>query len=317
MDGLLNELGKKLAERWLSLLVLPGVFYLAVGAAAYALGQTHPLEIRHLSDQITHWAKAPMMATTGGRVVILATILAGAAAAGLVAQGSGSFAERLILAASWRGWPFPFRQLVYWRVVRRRKRWNTANAAYLNLRESAAQALVRGEYLDPGPRFAARRAMNRIAVELPDRPTRSGDRVQAVAIRLDRDLHVELATIWPYLWLTVPDAVRAEIAAARQGLTRATTLIGWAVLYAFLIAWWWPAIIVSAVLAITAKNRIVTATENYAVLLETTSRLYLGDLVRHLGIDHTGPLTPGTGEILTEFLASRPHQAPEVPNQLP
>lgn len=47
--------------------------------------------------------------------------------------------------------------------------------------------------------------MTRIAQEQPARPTWIGDRIHAVITRLDRDYHLDLATIWPHLWLAMPE----------------------------------------------------------------------------------------------------------------
>jgi hypothetical protein len=99
MNGLLDELGKRLADRWLPLLVLPGALYLAVAIAAHTLGQSRPFDLHHLTTQVIDWAKSPAATTVGGQVVLLAAALAGSAAAGLAAQALGSLAERATLAA--------------------------------------------------------------------------------------------------------------------------------------------------------------------------------------------------------------------------
>jgi len=307
---LLGTLGKSLAERWLSLLVLPGAVYLAVATAAHVLGHQHAWDLGRLTDQITHWAQAPAVRTTGGQVVLLAAVLAGAAVAGLAAQSLGSLVERLALAADWQTWAPPLRQLARWRVTRRQARWNAARAAYAELLESAGQAAVHGRRRDAIPRYTAYRTMTHIADERPDRPTWSGDRIHAAAVRLDRDYHLDLATIWPYLWLNLPDAVRVEITNARTGLTRATTLGGWAMLYALLIFWWWPAALVTAVLAALCWQRIRVTADTHATLLEAATRLHTSELARQLGVEHTTPLTPHIGDVLTDLLHAR--QSPVI-----
>ena len=78
MGGFLDELGKKLADRWLQLLVLPGAFYLAVAIAARTLGQSRPFDLHRLITQVIAWAKTPAATTVGGQVVLLAAALAGA-----------------------------------------------------------------------------------------------------------------------------------------------------------------------------------------------------------------------------------------------
>ncbi|MGW0556522.1 hypothetical protein ACWDZ6_20310 [Streptomyces sp. NPDC002926] len=288
------------------MLVLPGALYLAVATTARILGHAHSLDPAHLTGQVTAWAKAPTATTAGGQVVLLAAVLAGAAAVGLAAQGLGSLVERVTLAAGWRAWPSPFRQIADRRVTRRKDRWGAQHDAYHQQLELARAALVNGIRLDPRERHAAYRARARIAAELPDRPTWTGDRVHAAVVRLDRDYNLDIATVWPHLWLHLPESVRAEITTARQGLSRATTLGGWALLYAPLTAWWWPAAPLTAVIAVTAWQRTRTATDTHALLVEATARQYAGDLARHLGIDHLGPLTPHIGDALTRLLFTQP-----------
>lgn len=302
MNKLLAELGKKLAERWLSLLVLPGALYLATLATARALGHSHAIDVPRLIEQVTAWANAPAARTVGGQAVLLAAILAGSAAIGLAAQYLGSVTERIALASGWASWPPPLRGVARTRVTRRRRQWNSAEAAYQQHRENAAEAITRGQRLDPTLRHAAYRAMTHIALEEPDRPTWVGDRVHAVTIQVERDHHLDLATVWPYLWLTIPDTVRTEITAARAALSRATTLVGWGMLYLPLARWWWPAALISAALTVAAWQRARSATDIYALLLEAATRLHAGGLARHLGLDHAGPLDPQTGDALTRLL---------------
>jgi hypothetical protein len=316
MGGLLGELGKKLADRWLTLLVLPGALYLATAAAARILGQAHALDLDRITARLTLWIKAPAATTAGGQIVLLATILAAAGAAGLAAQALGSAVESLILAAGWRTWPWPLRPLAAQWTTARRNRWNTAHAHYHRLRDQAEQtrrAGARPAPVDRDRRNAAYRAWTRISLEQPDRPTWSADRVHAVAIRLDRDLHLDLATLWPYLWVTMPDAARADINAARQSLTRATTLAGWAPLYLALAFWWWPAAPAAVIIAVTARQRTRAATDTYARFLDATVRLHITGLAHHLSISHAGPPTPDLGDTLTHHFQTQPAPADPTP----
>ncbi|WP_392675829.1 hypothetical protein [Streptomyces sp. LN785] len=306
MGGLLSELGKKLAERWLSLLVLPGALYLAIAAAAHALGHANPLDVSRLTDQVTAWATAPATRTLGGQVVLLLAMLAGSATVGLAAQALGTLAERLCLAADWTTWPSLLRSRIGRRVTARQGRWDIAARHWHRHREDAARTRARGRRADPTPRLAAHHVLVRIAVERPARPTWSGDRIHAAAVRLDRDQHLDLATVWPHLWLILPDAARAEITTARQALTRATTLFAWALLYLSLVVWWWPAALITTALALTGWVRIRSAADSYALLLEAAMRVHATALARHLGLDHTGPLTREVGDELTRLLAPSP-----------
>lgn len=303
MGGLLSELGRKIAERWLSLLVLPGVLYLAVAVAGRALGHRRALDVVFLGDRITSWAAHPAADTVGGQVVLLAAVLAGAAAVGLVVQALGAFAERLWLAADWREWPPPLARLAGRRVAAVRRTWDEHARAYHDARQEAARARALGRSVDPAAREAAYRDMARTALERPDRPTWSGNRLHAVAVRLERDHRLDIATVWPYLWLTVPEATRAEITTARQDLTRATALSAWALVYLPLLWWWWPAVLVSAALFAISRHRTRTATEVYATLLEATARLHGRRLAARLGLDAAEPFGPHGGDALTRHLA--------------
>ncbi|MGW4412771.1 hypothetical protein ACWEJ6_52930 [Nonomuraea sp. NPDC004702] len=311
MNALLSELGKKIAERWLSLLVLPGALFLAVALAARTLGHAHALNLGWLTAEIGMWARSPVVGTVGGQVIVLGAILAAAAAAGLVAQACGSALEYVVLAAGWRTWPWPLRLPAGQLVARRARRWSAKNAVHQRVREQDADALAHGRRADPAPRHRARRAVERISAEPPDRPTWSGDRTHAVALRLERDLQLDLATVWPHLWLHLPDTVRAEIGEARVALARATTLGGWALLYLPLTIWWWPALPTAAVLAMVSKHRVRSATDAYATLVEACVRLHVAGLADHLGIDHAGRPTTDLGATVTRFLtSSRPPATP-------
>ncbi|WP_052390312.1 hypothetical protein [Streptomyces sp. NRRL B-24484] len=291
MGGLLGELGKKLADRWLSLLVLPGALYLAVMAVAHTLGQAHALDLQRLTDQITAWAGSPSVRTAGGQTVLLAAVLGGAAGIGLAAQALGSLVERIHLAADWRSWPAPARALARRARDSRNRRWKHYAREWHRLRNAdgarAAMARLAGTDLARTEEQAtelrtAWTAMTRIAPEAPDRPTWTGDRVNAAALRLGRDQNLDLAALWPHLWLVLPDTVRGEITTARQGLTRAAALSAWALLYLPLAAWWWPALLTTTVLAVAGRQRTRAAADTYATLLEATVRLHARDLVARL-----------------------------------
>ncbi|CAL9647237.1 hypothetical protein [Streptomyces sp. enrichment culture] len=310
MGGFLSELGKRLAEQWMSLLVLPGALYLAFCAVAHSLGHAHALDVGRLTERITSWADAPAVGTVGGQVVLLAAVLAAAAMTGLVAQAAGSVIERLHLAAGWRAWPPGLRQLARWRTARRRSRWERAASAWHRQRKATGLAHAAGEPVDPAPLRAAHAAMTRIAAEAPDRPTWSGDRVHAAAVRMDRDHHLDFAAVWPHLWLILPDGTRAEITAARQALARAGTLGAWALLYLALTPWWWPAAVVGAGTALTSWRRTRAAADTFGLLLEAVTRLYARDLAGQLGAHVIGLLTRPAGDSLSRLVTPSPPPRP-------
>lgn len=314
VDGFLSTLGQKLAERWLTLLVLPGALYLAIAAAAVSIGHAHALDPHRLTGQITTWTKTPLLATAAGQITMLCAALAGAACAGLAAQAVGRVIENLALAADWRNWPRPLRDLAARRVRSRRARWSVAFERYQETREEARRSLARDEHPDPTARANAYHALTRIAETPPDRPTWSGDRLHTVAQRLDDELGLDVALVWPPLWLSLPDAARTELTAARAALTAATTTAGWAALYLLLTAWWWPAALIGAALAAVAVHRIRTTTDTYAHLVNATVRLHTPTLIQQLSLPQPGPLTPESGRALTRHLSPPPLPPPAPPN---
>lgn len=297
MSVILGELGKRLAERWLTLLVLPGAFYLAVAYVAVTLGHSRALDVQWLMTEITDRAADPAVKTAGGQITLLAAVLGGAAALGLMAQALGSLAERLVLAAGWQAWPAPLRSIARHAVAFRVGRWADQDAV-VRAEQRRALSPAPADRPDPQRRLRAARRRSQISVERPERPTWSGDRIQAAALRLDRDHHLDLFGVWPQLWLVLPDPVRTEITSARSALTRAANLAGWSVLYVLLAWWWWPAIPLAAVLVLISRHRIRSTTDAYAGLVEAAARVHATTLSAQLGIDHTGPLSRGLGDLL-------------------
>ena len=226
------------------------------------------------------------------------------------AQALGTLIEHLGLSAGWRAWPSRLRHVAEWRVRDRQERWDIQDRTYWAEYQKALDPDP-AQRPDPALRHRAARRRASIAIQRPERPTWSGDRVHAAAIRLDSDLHIDLATIWPYLWLTCPDTTRIEITEARTMLTRATMLAAWAVLYAPLAWWWWPAAPLTVILAATARYRIHVATDSYAQLLEAATRLHAADLATLFGFDHCGSFTSDIGDTLTHYLKT------QVPSQNP
>jgi hypothetical protein len=310
LSGFLSELGKKFAERWFTLLVLPGALYLAVAAAARVMGYRHALDVARLTERLSQWAADPTAGTVGAQVVLFAAVLGGSAVAGIAAQALSSAMERAVLAVGWRDLRWDaLRRRVERRVAARRNRWSAAAGEWRRQRAATASAVALGRSVDHAPMLAAQRTMLRTAVEEPDRPTWCGDRLNAVALRLDRDLRMDLAVCWPHLWLVLPETSREQVTAARQELTRATTLAAWAVLYFVLLCWWWPAVPLAAVLAGTAWHRTRAATEGYARLLEAVCRLHLRDLAEHLGLD-TDAAPQDVGAAVTRLLEGSPPPVP-------
>lgn len=305
-----SEFGTRIADKWASLLVLSGAAFLAVCAAANVLGQTHALDVRRLIDWISAAAADPAATTAGGQVVLAAAVLVAASATGVAARALGSAIERTALAAGWRSWPALPRAIAARQVDRRRTRWDAAHQEYSDAWTAAAKARALGQPHDPEPRLAALRRRAAVALEQPQRPTWSGDRIHAVAVRLRRDHRLELDRTWPHLWLILPEQQRAEVVAARTALTRAAQLGAWAILYLPVAFAWWPSGLIALVLGATAFRGFRTAVDGYALLVEAAVRLHARDLSQQLGVACDGALPTDFGDRLGDLLGSAPPVAP-------
>ncbi|MGW2724966.1 hypothetical protein [Streptomyces sp. NPDC001492] len=104
MNTFLAELSKKLAERWLSLLVLPGLLFLGTAWVARTLGHAHALDRRVAFDTAQEQAQALEGKPVQLGVLVVAVLL-GAAAVGLLANALVTPVEHV-----WLGqWRMPFR----------------------------------------------------------------------------------------------------------------------------------------------------------------------------------------------------------------
>ncbi|ARQ67807.1 hypothetical protein [Streptomyces marincola] len=298
MSTFLDTLGGKLAERLGTLLVLPGLLYLAVLASAAVLGQDHWYDIGHLRSFLDDVAGAPSADSPGAVALVAAGMLAGAFGVDLAARALGVGMERLWLAEA-KG-PLTRRLL-----ARRRARWAMADAAFRTALVAAGRARV-AEQRDATAlaRRATRlnAARNGIALTEPSRPFWAGDRLAALEQRVWDTYRLDLVSAWPRLWLLVADGTRLELQTARWSLAAATRLQAWGVGYAMLATLWWPAAVVGALLFALGTHKGRGAVTVLTELAESTVDLHLRTLATELGIDCPGPPTPEVGEAVTRVL---------------
>jgi hypothetical protein len=275
MGAFLSELGKRLAERWVTLLVLPGLLYTAACAAAAVLGQRGWADVTALVNHVDRVGMALDKRSATLAVVLIGTVLV-AAAAGLLAQAVATLVER-----TWLGnWPPPLYPLRNWLARRRATRWATANAEFTRVRDDPTlRGRERQIKLDG---LAA--ARNRICPEPPTHPTWIGDRLRAADARVWKQYQLDLASAWPRLWLVAQDGARAAVREARDRFDASTALTAWGLLYAFLGLRWWPAAVIGVILigAGTYRGRLAAAA--LADLTEAVVDLYRHDLARSLGL---------------------------------
>lgn len=296
MAGFFQEFAKKLAERWATLLLVPGAILLAAVWAAAHLGQAHALDWDALARAAADSADALARQSVGTQALLLAAVLLAATAAGLAAQALAGITRRI-----WLGdWPFPLTPVRRWRAARRRARWHRR----VDHRRGLENAYPR-DTRTPTQQHCIDQAadrVNRLALAEPDAPTWMGDRMHAVAqIALDR-YGLDLSFAWPRLWLVLPSTARDEITAAHGAFAAAVATGTWAWPYLLLGAWWWPAALAGLVIGATGWVRARAAVTDLNALTEAAVDLHARALAVALGIsdpDAAGPLALHEGHQIT------------------
>ncbi|MFB7513236.1 hypothetical protein [Streptomyces sp. NPDC056144] len=297
MDAILSSVGKKMIE---GPLLLWGALYVTLGAVASRLG--HGLDV----DRLKAAAKtaASHLSAEGAGLVALAVLAfaLAAAGAGLAARALGRITEIAALTDDWRRWPAILGAPVH-RVVRRRVRRYEETVRREAARRLARERGTPGTPPDDAPGVLRRNA--RIDAGEPRRATWSGDRIWWTGTDLRHAYGIDLAVVWPSLWLVLPDGDRAELNAERQAVNSATLLSGWACLYLLLGTVCWPFLLATAAMLLLSRHRLRAATAAFAEHVRRVTQLYAPELARRLGGDRTGPLDRATVTELHEALDLR------------
>lgn len=293
MTAFLQQLGARIADRWLVNLLLPGLLWLCCAAVAARLGWEHAVDpraaeplVRRLGDQ----------RSTAQAILLVAGVFGAAAAIGLAAIGLG--------AALRRAWALPGTSVApaRWLRDRRRRRWDAADRTAAQLRTEIlnavdpSAALVGPEYRDA----LARRES--IGLERPQRPTWIGDRWTATGIRIYRAYGLDLTVVWPRLWTVLPDVSRSDIAAAQLAYQESSVLVSWAVLYGGVGLFWWPALIVCVILAVAGVLKTRDAISSLCELVESACDLYIHSVAEQLRVPCEGQLTTEAGRAIGALL---------------
>lgn len=290
MHVFFDELAKKLAERWVTVLILPGALFATACWIGLTLRHAHALD---RPDRIIATLATLARLPTTTQVVLVIAALLGSTAVSLGVQFLAAITRRV-----WLGqWPRPLRRpATRWRRARWHRlvaRRRAAEAEHPKARRTAAQQ----EQIDA---LAAR--VNRVALAEPGRPTWMGDRMHAVERVVDDRYGLDLPFAWPRLWLVLPDTDRTAIAAADSAFTSAVATGTWALPYLVLGGWWWPATIVGAAISAVGWTHGRAAVADLAALIEAALDLRGRDLAVALGVadpDTHGPLMPTEGAKIT------------------
>jgi hypothetical protein len=291
-----GELAKKLAERWVGLLALPGLLFVASAWAGAQLGWAHALDLRLLISKGDALGSSVGGSPGSAQVLALVGAVLASCGAGLVVQSLAG-----PVRAWWLGqWPAGLRWAQRRRTAACSKRWERRVTVRRRLQERYPKAdRTPAQQADID---AAADRVNRLSLAAPTRPTWMGNRIAAVEqIGLDR-YGLDLRFGWSRLWLVLPDTVRTELAAANGQFAVTVVTAAWALPYLVLGVLWWPAALIALIVGLTGWARARTAVSQLTDLSEATLDLHGRTLAIALGTappDSTGPLDPAEGEEIT------------------
>ncbi|MGN9912736.1 hypothetical protein ACTMTJ_34900 [Phytohabitans sp. LJ34] len=306
MNPLLQELSKKLAERWATLFLGPGLLFVATAALARHQGFRHAVDLPFLRRHLSGITTDTRNRETAVLLMIAAFAALAAVIAGLLVAAAGRLIERLWTptgTARWTGW------LTAWRL----RRWTRLRTA---LAEATTQAgatlaidrLSAGTPLErhfPRP-HRLRSRLEHWSEGRPDQPTWYAQRMAALTRRLHDRYGIDLALFWPHLWTIAGADARADVQAVQDNYASAARLAGWAVAYAIVFpgTGWWPALLIALALAAMARSRARAAVNTLVPLVESMADLNLRSLADRLGVPCPQTFTPQVGAELTTILRS-------------
>ncbi|MFJ8085563.1 hypothetical protein ACIQ6Y_33915 [Streptomyces sp. NPDC096205] len=128
--------------------------------------------------------------------------------------------------------------------------------------------------------------------------------MQAAADRVEMVYGLDLAALWPRLWLILPETGVRQIQSARDSFAGAARLAAWAVGYAVLACWWWPSALAALGCAAVARSRARTALDALASLVEAAVDVHGRELATKIGLlppEAPGRLVPDTGDGMSEL----------------
>ncbi|MGW0781259.1 hypothetical protein [Streptomyces sp. NPDC002913] len=272
MFGLLTEVGKRIATRWFTEVLLPGLLLVLVICCAVTLGHGRALD----SDALVAAAERNWARLRGHPVRCVVELALAASAAGLLgvaARGTGTLVQRFWLRE---------RHLLPPPTRLGPRRWS---------RHHRALAAASRQGIDP------------VRAYLPQRPTWMSDRVRLTEARVRGQYRLSATLLWPRIWLLVPEEVHAPVRHARARFDEAGVLAGWAVPYVLVGMYWWPALLIGAVTALVAWRRARLALDEFATLVESAIDIHWRTLATALGVTIAGEaLTAGEAALIEDRL---------------
>ena len=240
-----EAIGGKLADRWAAVSVPALIFWLGgLAAWIYHRGGLHTVSA-------PTWLKGQSSVEQAAVIVIA---LLGVAASGVVVERAATPVLRL-LEGYWPSWSAPLRRRLTTRLASRAANeapaWQEAHARVRGA-NLAAEDLVAYNRLE-------RRRRRRPAAAGYFLPTPIGNILRAAERRPIDKYGLDTITVWPHLWLLMPETTRSELRAARASLDTAVVAAIWGILFCAFAAFTWLVIPIGLAVAITAVTVVIPA----------------------------------------------------------
>ncbi|MCX4471795.1 hypothetical protein OOK41_16020 [Micromonospora sp. NBC_01655] len=299
MNNFFGELAKQLAERWVGLLALPGLLFVATAWAGIQLGWSHAVDLPLLASRATGFGAALGRASGPAQALAVIGLLLASSGVGLTVQALAAPVRAGLLGL----WPPGLRRARGRLADARGRRWHRLVANRWELQNrfpAASRTPAQQAEVDEA---AAR--VNRLALAAPTRPTWMGDRIAAVEqVALDR-YGLDLRFGWSRLWLVLPDPVRADLSTANGQFAATVVTTAWALPYVVLGIVWWPALLIALAVGMTGWLRARAAVADLADLSEAVLDIHGRTLAVALGVapaESTGPLSLSEGDEITRHV---------------
>lgn len=302
MNSFIESLAGKLADRWLALVAGPGLTLVAAVFVAMFM-RWHRADagrLRHLRDEITtstSWRP-------GSVLLVLGSILTLGVAASILIRAIGGVTEQIWMAE------YRLSDNFSRGIEKRRQKWEdaqlavrTTRAAYRAAVESGAPVERQRELAELLRRHLVRRDGLGLASAPPCRPTWMADRMTGVALRVRAEFGVDLASVWPRLWLVLPENARNDVTTALQSFRSATRTAGWGFLVTLVgVVLWWPDAAAGVVVSLIGWRNGRAAVRELANVVEACVDVYSGSLGQTLGVtDGTHPMDRQAGLRITSI----------------
>ena len=264
-----DSVGGKLADRWFALSSQALVFW-AGGLLAWAAAHGGVPGLEAPGHRLASYSGPGQVA-----VLVGALLLIGASA--IVVQRLSRPVLRLLEGY----WPPPLEPLRDRLIGQSARRADTQRAEIRKLAEpvhdGTATRRERERYVRLDERLRRMPTTDRLL------PTSIGNTLRAAESRPADKYGLDAVSLWPHMWLLMPDAARQELTAARAALDASVTAAVWGLLFLVFIPWSpWAAAVGLGVAAVTVLVWVPARAVTFAALVEAAFDLYRQDLYAQL-----------------------------------